>query len=109
MLNPIPQATIKQHAIIHALLWVLWFILILAMPAQDDWRYMIPFYILFVSAPAQLLWIALNMCYEFIRGKSVQGLKLLALIILFSASCLGALLFGFFIMMMKAEGNAYMR
>lgn len=101
LLKNIPELTIRKHLIIHFVLWILWFVLILAMPAQDDWRYMIPFYILYISAPIQLIWVFGDVCYRFIQGEYRQGIYLLILLIVFFASCIAALLFGFFIMMMK--------
>lgn len=103
LIEKLPKISIGWQIAIHIMLWIAWFLLILAMPAQTDWRYMIPFYILFASAPLQLLWVFIDGCYSFYIGNKQRGIYLVVLFAFFCASCIVALLFAFFILMMKAE------
>lgn len=87
---------------IHVAIWVVWFLVIAAEP-QNFYLRMIPFFAAYAAGALQLLWVFIDMCCRFVQGEYARAIKLLALFIVFSASCIAALLFGFVVLMAMAD------
>ncbi len=102
MLKRIPQITIPVHIAIHVAIWAVWFLVIASEP-QNFYVRMIPFFAAYAAGAFQLLWVFIDMCYRFVQGEYAHAIKLLALFIVFCASCIAALLFGFMALLTMAD------
>lgn len=91
-----------MHVAIHVVIWAVWFLVIASEP-QNFYVRMIPFFAAYIAGGVQLLWVFIEMCYRFLQKEYARATKLLALFILFCASCLGALVFGFVVLMAMAD------
>lgn len=83
-------------------MWFFWAVVIGAKRTEALWHPIL-FFTVYGAAAIQLLWVFIEMCYRFLQKEYARATKLLALFILFCASCVGALVFGFVVLMAMAD------